>query len=252
MLKPNEKVAIGWIDPGTVHTKFAGSVARLILNSHGRISEVLASSGSYLSLNRNTMVERFLAQEEADWLLMFDSDVIISPEDFERLINSADKDTHPIMSGKYFLTFSNGELILAAQYRNNDDVLSWLVDYEENTVYDNLTSVGCGYVLIHRSVFEAVSHARPGHKYPWFQDEWNGETWMSEDVYFFDQCTALGIPVSLNTGASSNHLKQFGISDSSYAQSKKMEKIRDGIKAHNHEHDAMHRTTWWRTWRGKK
>ena len=67
-MKSNEKVVIGWIDPGTVYSGFAAYIIQLAMHRSDRISNIVCASGSYLSANRNNMVRSFL-QTDGDWLL---------------------------------------------------------------------------------------------------------------------------------------------------------------------------------------
>lgn len=251
-MKDTDKVVIGWIDPGTVLSGFVAHVTQLLLRRSDRISDVIVTSGPYLSLNRNQMVSTFL-ESGAEWLLSFDSDICITPEDFDKLVEAAHEVTRPIVGGKYFIPMSNGSsVVLAAQTLLPDAKLedpgTWLLDYEQDTIIDNLHSMGSGYVLIHRDVFRAIKSLNPDNPLPWFKDGWNStwNTWVSEDINFYQNARALGINIAIHTGADSRHLKNFAVTETQFLQ------WRDDITVHEARHDAkfhpesVHKKrTWW-------
>jgi hypothetical protein len=252
-MKKTDKVVIGWIDPGTVLSGFVAHVTQLLIHRNDRISDVIVTSGPYLSLNRNQMVATFL-QSDADWLLSFDSDVCIGVDDFDKLVEAADENKRPIVGGKYFIPFSGGtELVLAAQtLRPNaelEDSGEWLIDYEQDVIIDNLHSMGSGYVLIHRDVFRAIQSIHPHNPLPWFKDGWNSKwnDWVTEDINFYQNARKLGINIAIHTGAGSKHLKSFAVTETQFLQFRG--KVDEDIAAHNerfHNPGAVHkRRTWW-------
>jgi len=250
-MRDNEKIAIGWIDPGTVYTGFAAFVSTIVLNRPERISDVIAASGPYLSLNRNKMVEIFL-KSDADWLLSLDSDICLSLESFDKLVKSADSLERPVVGGKYYVPWDNGSGVTVSAVKPVDlsdhTAMGVWLTHEElaagGEIIEGLHSVGIGYVLIHREVFEAIASIKP-EKYPWFKDGWKPEwdTWTSDDMYFWEQVRGLGIKISLNAEATSDHLKNFKLNDTVYLQSNL-----NSPTAHHHEHPS--RRLWW--WAGKK
>ena len=256
MIKSKEKIALGWIDGGTVMSGFAAYVSHLLLNRQDKVKEVVVSSGPYLSNNRNRMVELFL-QTDCDWLFALDTDLKVNLESFDYLCESVDSETRPIVGGKYYLPFDNGmTLHPSAQSISQDpDAIygQWLDESLVNgrTVVDNLHSVGLGYILIHRSVFEKVKKASQeiNNPLPWFRDEWRNDagTWISDDVYFFLQVQKLGINVALDPRATSGHLKIMTLDDDSYLT------VRNNFQnahAHHEHHEHRHErpsknVSWW-------
>lgn len=181
--------------------------------------------GSYISENRNEIVHGFLASG-GEWLMMFDTDVVINVDDFDVLIDAADVSKYPILGGKYFLAVPNGPNdteyhISARKISALDPVFGeWLDNYPDNGIIDNLHSLGMGYVLIHRSVFERIAQNNPGHPYPWFADGYFPAfgTNISEDVYFYDQCRKAGINIALHTGADSVHLSKLPMTEAVFVR----------------------------------
>jgi hypothetical protein len=261
MIKPNEKVAIGWIDNGQIMSGFAAHIVNLMLSRPEIITDVVVGSGPYLSYNRNRMVELFL-QTDATWLFSLDSDLKVLPESFDFLCEAANEE-RPIVGGKYYLPFDNGHTIRVSGMTKVDGInLGAWIDPNRvfnNEIIDDLHSIGFGYSLIHRDVFETVRAqslaANPKNPLPWFKDEWLDEwqNWQSDDVYFFKQVNLLGINVALDTRATSHHLKVMHITDSALLT------IRNDFSSnahnhdnHNHPNDHTHnhglpsqRVSWW-------
>jgi len=206
----NEKVVIGWISAGSIYNEFALSVMDIVKNRSSIVTGVLSAVGAYISQNRHRLVTAFL-ETDANWLFMLDTDVVITAEDFDVLFKNADPETCPVLSGKYFFEYPHEEphFRIAAHTAEG-----WLTDYQENEIVKNLNSVGCGYVLIHRSALEKVRDDNPDSVSPWF---WNGfeESGMaqSEDSYFCSQLRKSGIPIALHTGANSKHIGKMAVTE---------------------------------------
>ncbi len=255
-MNKNEKVCIGWIDSGTVYSGFIAYLSQILINRSNRINDVVVASGPYLSWNRNSMIDMFL-ETESDWLLSLDSDLCIPIESFDELVQSVDKDEYPIMGGLYYLPLNGGKNIFPSAMKLLDDKQGVFLSMEECSkdkgIVTNLHSVGNGFSMIHRSVFEKIKDAN-GQKLGWFKDEYREEydTWISDDVYFYAQCRALGIKISLNTNTTSQHLKVFKVDENSFLNHSA------SMMQHNHNHDHDHghdhsndvwppnkKTSWW-------
>lgn len=243
----NEKVCIGWIDGGTVYSGFIAHMSTIMLNRSDKISDIVVASGPYLSLNRNKMVTNFL-QTDAEWLLSIDTDTCITVEDFDKLVEAADSAKRPIVGGKYYIPFDDGRTIVVSGQKFNPpgstEPSSWLSPEDlHEPIIDGLHSVGIGYCLIHRDVFEAIQLMNNGTEWSWFQDQftelpyWRG--WSSDDVYFFNQVHKINVPIALCTGATSDHLKSFKLNDATYLS---VNAIQPSLHNHHHSHKKM---SWW-------
>lgn len=233
----NEKIAIGWIDSGQIQSGFAAYMSQILLHRNHMISDVIVASGPYLSLNRNKMVESFLDNSKSDWLFSFDSDILVDLHSFDILTNCADKDHYPIMGGKYYLAL-DGRVHLSAMKKHPEDPKMglWLQD-ESRRIVDDLHSVGLGFCLIHRKVFEEIRN-KSDSPYPWFQDAWvdfnpklGNASWCSDDIWFFRQVADLGYNVAIDLNTSSTHMKQSKLNDDAYLTFNKY---------HEYEHKIMH------------
>lgn len=245
-MNKNNKVCIGWIDGGTVYSGFIAHLSAVILNRADIISDVVVASGPYLSLNRNRMVESFL-KTDAEWLFSIDTDVCIKVEDFDRLIEYADPVNRPIVAGKYYIPFDDGKTVIVSGQKHSTpgsvEPSQWLsIEDLNNPIIDGLHSVGIGYCLIHRNVFEAIQLIN-NRSWPWFQDEFKSlpywEGWSSDDIYFWNQVRDLGINIALCSEATSEHLKSFKLGDSTYLSMNGMH------VHHNHPDNPSKRISWW-------
>lgn len=221
-MKENEKVAIGWIDGGSITSGFASYISQLLLHRNNIISDVVVGTGPYLSSNRNKMVELFLNGTKAEWLLSLDSDLLIDLDSFDKLVESADSEKHGIIAGKYFLPIGN-QVVLAAQKFHNEtkDIGIWIDGDDpdlKKKIINGLHSVGAGYMLVHRSVFETIS-MNIGTSWPWFQDYWVEypyNSWITDDIHFCNLARQYGFNIALCTNATSTHLKTAYINESTF------------------------------------
>jgi hypothetical protein len=256
-MNSNEKIAVGWIDGGQIYSGFAAHLSHLILNRNERISDIVVGSGPYLSYNRNKMVELFL-KTKAEWLFAVDTDLKITLKDFDQLCETADSQKRPIVGGKYYLPFLNGTSMQASAQQfgpAGQPYGNWLPveATNSNQPIEGLHSVGFGYGLYHRSVFEAVFEAREDktNVLPWFRDFYASEVdmWISDDVYFFIQLHKLlpGTNVTFEPRATSTHLKVMALSDDSFLS---VRTDFNSAAAHDHPHQHVHelpskRVSWW-------
>ena len=245
----NETISVGWIDGGLIHSGFAANLSAIILNYPDKIKNVCVASGPYLSFNRNRMVSLFL-ETDTDWLLSLDSDVCLSLEAFEQLMNSADSETRPIVGGKYYIPFDDGRMVVASAQEVVDKTNhlasgQWLSPEKANSkeVVDGLHSVGIGLCLIHKDVFRAIATLTED-RFQWFQDEWREgiSTWSSDDMHFWEKCRALGLNIAINTAVTSEHIKTFRLNDSVFLAANP---DRSKHEPHSHYARPEQRTSWW-------
>jgi hypothetical protein len=210
-MEDNEKIAVGFAASGSVYADFAKSVMQLLIHCPGKIKDVISSNGPYIVENRNRVVEEFL-KTEMDWLLFFDTDIVTTIKDFNTLVKAADKEKYPVIGGKYFLPLG-GMIRVSGQHLVPDSKLrdpgSWIENWQPNEILDNLHSMGMGYVLIHRTVFEKIAEINTKTPHPWFLVEyrpkpWRG--WISEDIWFYEEVRKAGFNIALHTGVTSTHL----------------------------------------------
>jgi len=258
-MEKNEKIAIGWIDSGTVLSPFAAFVSKIVLERGDLITDICVATGPYLTVNRNEMVNNFL-HTDADWLLSLDSDVLVDLESFDNLIKNADAVKTPILGGIYYVPMAEiGQVLISGTRFKDGDPLGedvsgmWIDSFKDDEILENLHDVGLGYCLIHRSVFEKIlkdTHIR----FPWFKEEWKPDpinSWVSDDIFFCNLARKYGFKISMCTSARSSHLKTARINDSVYFSSKAI--VDEQKRKHDALHDRnYHKKNWWQVKKDKK
>lgn len=251
-MQSNKKITIGWLDPGIVYTGFVAYICQILLHRTKNVDNIIVASGHYLSNNKNRIVQQFL-ETSSEWLLLLDSDILVDIDNFDRLLQSVDKEKYPIMSGMYFIPMGDdSRLVLAAMASSseNKDNGVWITDWADGQIIENLHSVGGGFTLIHRSVYEAVEEKNGIPQ--WYQDEYNRKEkmWISEDIYFFKLVRDLGFNICLNTAVEGKHLKSFKLDKSNFIKTHYgIDSNNPGSEHHHHHHGDVYgsrkKRSWW-------
>jgi hypothetical protein len=227
-MKMADKVAIGWLDPGTVDGMFCMSVASIYAERLSRVEGLLrVQAGGLLSRGRNELVAQFLTHTSAQWLLMLDSDMCFKRDrvltDFDALLSTAHDTERPIVAGLYFGAWPGEHfptpVPLIFNTVEGTTTFRSIVDYQHRPSPLQVDSAGTGCLLIHRSVFEKLqSDASPhqGQNWCWFQDMPVNGDWFSEDHYFCARVREVGFPIYANTDVVLEHHKQVWLSDRQY------------------------------------
>lgn len=226
MTRPkDEKVVIGYLSPGNVHSGFMESVLDLlvydvafnqrIVNGGGRLA---TQAGANLSGPRNSLVRRFLEYGKADWLWMVDTDMTFLPDTVERLLEHADPEKAPIVGGLCFGFDDKGEiqpvLFGLVGEQDNPQVIRYH-EWPPNAMFQ-VAATGAACLLIHKSVFERIRDVqvpsrkgRPGFNdaFPWFQETEHDGGPVSEDITFCWRAYQSEIPVFVNTAVQLGHIK---------------------------------------------
>lgn len=147
----------------------------------------------------------FNGQLEYDYLMWIDSDIVFTPEQFQKLIN-ADKD---IASGLYMM--EGGYSYATVEYWNEQY-------FQEHGTFEFLTPpmiakktglfpvayTGFGFMLVKKGVFEKM-------KYPWFRPEYvnigNSTDFTMEDVAWCREANRLGYRIYVDPTVIVGHEK---------------------------------------------
>jgi hypothetical protein len=221
-MRTTDRVVVSWCDPGTVDGAFAASMVVLCAARPDRLAQIIRVQGSgLLSRTRNMQAAAFLDSTDAAWLLMIDSDELLSADVFDMLTGAAHDKSHPVVAGLYFGAFPSAgpypqPVPVAYDFKDGSFVP---ISSIEPRGLRRVDGVGTGCLLIHRSVLESMrAESEPGlRNWCWFADGPTGDDrWISEDLTFCRRLMDRGVPVHVHTGAVLPHRKQHWESDQTY------------------------------------
>lgn len=226
--KPANKglVTVAYLHPGHLAACFARSLtellfydaahkARIVSHPYGDVPKQCGSAG--IVSGRNHVTRIFADESAAEWLFMVDSDMGFAPDTVEKLIESADPKTRPVIGALCFAQKadgrkSHGGIRYRAQptlydYAELSDRVGFIArtDYTRNSV-ELVGATGAACLLIHRSAVERVAEK--------YGQEWwepithpKGPTTFSEDMSFCLRLAACDIPVYVDTSVKTTHDK---------------------------------------------
>ena len=227
-------VVIAYIHPGEVSAYFVESMqatqladvaARDLGERPRRIVNILQEwSSANVSDARNKLTARFLDTRTpdgatvGDWLLWVDADMQWEPDALDLLMESADPIDRPIVGGLCF-GMSSGELVPTIyQWARTDDgelVTYRVANYERDSLV-RCAATGAAFILIHRSVLEAMRAANFNPAFPFFQEVQMGARPVGEDITFCIRAGQLGFPVFVDTRAKIGHHKSQLLTEDAY------------------------------------
>lgn len=207
-----DRVVIGYIHPGQVSAFFTHSLIMSLMHDQGMNKRIVGIeqdwSSANVSMSRNDVTQRFLDDYDAEWLWWIDADMQWEHTALEQLLEVADPATAPIVGGLCFGA-SNGELfptIYQLAKIDGDITTVRMHDFEPNTVMP-VAATGAAFLLIHRSVLEAVKARAYNKTFTWFQEtEMSGRP-VGEDITFCLRALESGFTTHVHTGVEVGHHK---------------------------------------------
>jgi len=216
-----ENILFAFCDPGTVDAKFMDGVLNTIFwAKENKINIVgkIRAMGNQIGRQRQGIFDIWANQEMSDWLLWIDSDIVLTPEAFKLVWDTADKNTKPVVSGLYFVSKENEKPLmqpmpaLFKQGRNKYE-LEVINQIPHNQVIE-IDSAGFGFLLMHKSIVPKIRKISP--EYSLFaEEEGLGDKYISEDIVFFRKLKTAGVNLYAHTGATVEHMKRFSF-DANY------------------------------------
>lgn len=191
-------VVLGVVHDATMESPFVRDLVRLVRSrpTGGVIWGV--GGGGRLDSARNLVVRSFL-DTKAEWLLFLDTDIVFSPEMYDMLLDTADEKTAPIVSGLYFADDKPPRAVMA--YTTEEGAVRSIAAWDEGDTID-VEYVGAGFLLVHRSVYEALGDE------PYRQDVTSPSgALLTEDYAFCHRARDAGFPVKVNTKIFLGHCK---------------------------------------------
>lgn len=196
------RVVLGTVYDSTMDSQFVWSLFELVRQRRDNIAGAISIEGfsGRLDTARNYIAKRFVEDTTCDWLLTLDTDMVFTPEDFDALLASADRDFAPIVSGIYFV---NERPPRAAAANTVGDSIKSVPDWEEGKLFQ-VDWCGAGFMLIHRSVLEKVGDD------PYRQDVTSPSgALVTEDYAFCHRAREAGFTVQVNPDVFLGHIKRF-------------------------------------------
>jgi len=199
----SQDVFLGYVHGETVHHCFLDSLLRTI-STEPRIRAIQPVKCGAMSLDRgrNGLVEKFLALEDADWLLMIDTDMGWDETAISRLLATADVETRPVVGALCFriegFNADIGAVLGPTVIRFAEDGTHYpVLDYSG---VEKVDVTGAAFLLIHRWVLERLERGR------WFSHHPSQDT-TSEDWAFCMRLRDAGIPLHVDTDIKIGHAK---------------------------------------------
>jgi hypothetical protein len=206
------KVVVAYIHPGQTSAFFTQSLLLTIVRDRAERQRIVGVEQEWSSANvsssRNSVTGKFLDNYDAEWLWWIDADMAWDHDALERLMAVADKESAPVVGGLCFGATGDTLFPTIYQLTATDDgprvVRSW--DYEQNAVLQ-VAATGAAFLLIHRSVLEAVRDKGFNAAFPWFQETELAGDPVGEDITFCLRVGMCGFPVHVHTGIEVGHHK---------------------------------------------
>jgi len=185
---------------------------------HGVGEEHMPESGDYelkvsfsylqpVDANRNKMVKDFLQNENNEWMLMVDNDVV-PPGDILKMVDTGEKVVSATVTVK-----KEGvpHPVIVKQREDGKFRRMGMEEYREEISDEGLVEVdgvGTGCLLVHRSVFEEMSP-------PWFKFVYNedGTLKLGEDFYFGQRLRQMDIPMYVNSNYVCSHYRKTDLTE---------------------------------------
>jgi hypothetical protein len=210
-----ESIAFAFCDPGTVDAKFMNGIINTVFwaqKNKINITGKLRVNGNQIGRQRQMLFDAWADQNETDWLLWIDSDIVLTPEAFKLIWDVADKNIRPVVSGVYFISKENEKTLMQpfpALFKEGKD------QYELQIVHPlpknqliKIDSAGFGFLLMHKSIVPKMRQASPNYSL-FAEKEGLGDKYISEDIVFFKNLKSAGINLYAHTGAVVEHIKRF-------------------------------------------
>jgi hypothetical protein len=218
----DEKMAIAYCSNGTVDELFLDSIlsscVQLTIEGFPIVGK-LKAIGNQISRQREYILSNW-EKEQVDWLLWVDTDIEFKPDDIKALWNLADKDTKPIVSGVYFISYEMQNSLptpVPALYVNGreDGGAEVLHPIPSDLEEMQIDSAGFGFLLMHRSVIQKLRE-KCKNLSPFSEINSVNGPFLSEDMAFFKNIKELEIPVYASLKTRLSHIKRFPLDQNYY------------------------------------
>lgn len=189
----------------------------------GRI--IVRDSSPLLHIERNKVIMDYFqpqdGAEREDVLLFIDSDIVFTPEQCERIVESACEHPFTIWNGTYlnaYLDESPSATAFKFTYPPDNgteffssDAMTW-DELQARPSYKGMDEVkvidgsGAGFMALHHKALELMTQ-RYGPIHPWFTSFIHYNAAVGEDIAFNIRADGVGMPTVIDTSIRLGHLK---------------------------------------------
>ena len=227
----DQRVVVAYCHYGSVADDFAHCLMEMrdydrrgqIIGRHWDC--LLKSKSAYIVHARNEVVETFLRDTTADWLLFLDNDMVFPRDTLETMLSLADPELVPILAGLYL-----GPLqpfpdeperteylpLWTYGYGGHERLQVFSVNFDVPMTAIHTCGMGC--TILHRSVFERVGEAYAHDQWCWFGHDLIRGTRLGEDYTLCERARGLGIPLFGTAQIVCGHIKTHLLHPISYAR----------------------------------
>ena len=221
-----EQIMLAWCDNGTVDGKFMEGVVYALLTAGLPIGGAQRVQGNQIGRQRQTAFDVWHRKTKFEWILWVDSDIVLTNESLHKVWAARHPVERPVISGTYFISKQMESSIMEpypAAFMAHDDN-RYLMSYIHPLPFNSLIKVdyaGFGFLLMHRSVADKMRD-KFGNISFFIEsmDESNTDktmdTFIGEDIQFFQKMKKADIPLHLHTGATVKHMKRFAFDEEFY------------------------------------
>lgn len=203
------KIDIGIINSGNIRSEVLGSITHAFkYDPKDKIGSLIQAQGPYIDDNRNDVINLFLLSN-SEWLMFVDADVEVDLNHIYTLYDIATKYNLYIVGGIYFYGVDHHSLNIrpALMQKNEYGMEEASYHIPDDVDYFEVTNVGTGCMLIHRSVFEKINNLGPDGKNYWFKTYREDTGFIGEDVYFCRLAKENGYKIYATQKVTPNHYK---------------------------------------------
>lgn len=213
-MNDGESITIGWCDNGTTEGKFTEGLMSVALSGASTgfpITSSIRVSGNQISRQRQSLINYWYDTIKTDWLFWVDSDIVLNLDIWQKICSAADKDTHPMVSGIYFIAKEEHGSLPVVLPCIFDDIDEYSVQYHHPLPTDQILKVDCagmGLTIMHRNVVTMLRREYGEEDFLFAENNMTGEKFIGEDIAFFRKCKKINIPLYAHTGAIAKHVKR--------------------------------------------
>ncbi len=211
---------------------FGLSWAELLLHDQAQSQRIIRSGGQFIrkvagtmgvAAGRNEIAHHFLANADAEWLFMVDTDMGFDRDIVDAMVMSASTNSVGILGALCFAQKLDPDVVqgkfYAARYRIQPTLYAWkevaetgergfqsITKYQRNA-FQLVAGTGAAALLIHRSALEAIG-PEPFTPLTVKGAGGNGtDRSFSEDLSFCIRAAAAGEDIGVDTGIRTTHYK---------------------------------------------